>query len=128
MRRRDFIALLGSAAAWPHGARAQPSEPIRRIGMLATLGSDDPEAQLRIDLLVQSLQQLGWAVGRNVKMEIRQVGTEVDRAHAYAAELVALAPDVILTTGGAMIGPLQQATHTIPIVFVNVPDPVGAGF
>jgi len=128
MKRRDFIALLGSAAAWPHGVRAQTSEPMRRIGVLATLGSDDSEAQTRIDLLVQSLRQLGWVAGRNVKIEIRQVGTEVNSAHTYAAELVALAPDVILTIGGATIGPLQQATRTIPIVFVNAPDPVGAGF
>ena len=128
MRRRDFIALLGIAAAWPHGARAQASEPMRLIGMLTTLGSDDSEAQSRIDLFVQSLQQLGWVVGRNIKIELRQVGTEVDRALGYAAELVALAPDVIVTIGSAMIGPLQQATRTIPIVFVNAPDPVGAGF
>ena len=128
MRRRDFIALLGSATVWPRGVRAQTSEPMRCIGMLATLASDDPEAQTRSDLLVQSLQQLGWVAGRNVKIEIRQVGADVDRAHIYAAELVALAPDVILTIGSAMIGLLQQATHTIPIVFINAPDPVGAGF
>jgi putative tryptophan/tyrosine transport system substrate-binding protein len=128
MRRREFVALLGSAAVWPRGVRAQTSEPMRRVGMLATLGPDDPEAQLRIEVFVQSLQQLGWLAGRNVKIDIRQVGTEVDRGRAYAAELVALAPDVILTTGGAAIGLLQQATRTVPIVFVNAPDPVGAGF
>src|SRR5689334_6908079 len=128
MRRRDFIALLGGAAAWPHRASAQATEPMRRIAILATLASDDPEAQTRIELFVQSLQQLGWATGRNVKIEIRQVGTDVDRAHAYASELVALAPDVILTIGSATVGPLRQATRTIPIVFVNATDPVGAGF
>jgi putative ABC transport system substrate-binding protein len=128
MRRREFIALLGGVAAWPREVRAQASEPMRRIGMLTTLGSDDPEAQTRIDLFVQSLQQLGWVAGRNVKIDIRQVGTDVDRARAYADELVALAPDVILTIGSAMIGVLQQATRTIPLVFVNAPDPVGAGF
>lgn len=128
MKRRDFIALLGGAALWPHRARAQSPEPMRRIGMLLTLASDDSEALTRIDLFVQSLQRFGWVAGRNVKIEVRQVGTDVDRAHAYAAELVALAPDVILTIGSAMIGPLQRATRTIPIVFVNAPDPVGAGF
>ncbi len=128
MKRREFIVLLGGAAAWPHAARAQTSEPVRRIGMLLTLGSDDSEAQARVDLFVQSLQQLGWVAERNVKIEIRQVGAEVDRAHVYAAELVALAPDVIVTIGSAVVGPLQQATRKIPIVFVNAPDPVGAGF
>ena len=128
MRRRDFIALLAGAAAWSHGVRAQTTEPVRRIGMLATLGSDDPESQARIELFVQSLQQLGWVAGRNITIEIRQVGTDVDRAHAYASELVALAPDVIVTIGSATIGPMRQATRTIPIVFVNAPDPVGAGF
>ena len=96
--------------------------------MLTTLGSDDPEAQARIDLFVQSLQRLGWVTGRNIKIDIRQVGSEIDRARAYADELVALAPDVILTIGSAMIGVLQQATRTVPLVFVNAPDPVGAGF
>jgi putative tryptophan/tyrosine transport system substrate-binding protein len=128
MRRRDFIAMLVGTAAWPQGVRAQAPERVRRIGMLLTLGSDDSEAQTRIDLFVQSLQQLGWVAGRNVKFEIRQVGTDVDRAQAYAAELVALAPDVILAIGSAMAGTAQQATRTIPIVFVNAPDPVGAGF
>jgi putative tryptophan/tyrosine transport system substrate-binding protein len=128
MRRRDFIAMLVGTAAWPQGVRAETPERVRRVGMLLTLGSDDSEAQTRIDLFVQSLQQLGWVAGRNVKFEIRQVGTDVDRANAYAAELVALAPDVILAIGSAMAGTAQQATRTIPIVFVNAPDPVGAGF
>ena len=128
MKRRDFIAFLaGVAAAWPHAARAQPPAPKRRIGMLTTLGSDDPEAQTRIAVFEQSLQQLGWELGRNLSIEIRQVGSEVDRAQSYAAELVALKPDVILTIGSTTIAPLQQATRTIPIVFVNAPDPVGAG-
>lgn len=129
MKRRDFIAFLGGAATmWPHGLHAQNSKPIRRIGMLTTLGADDTEAQTRIDLFVRSLQQLGWVAGQNAKIDIRQVGTEVDRAAGYAAELIALEPDVIVTIGSAMIGPLQQATRTIPIVFVNAPDPVGAGY
>lgn len=128
MKRRDFLALLSSAAVWPEGVYAQSSDPVRRVGMLTTLASDDVEAQTRIDLFLQSLHQLGWESGRNLKIELRQVGTEVDRARAYTAELVGLAPDVIVTIGSAMIGPLQQATSTIPIVFINAPDPVGAGF
>jgi len=129
MRRRDFIAFLGGATAgWSYDLHAQTAEQTRRIGMLTTLGADDPEAQTRIALFKQTLQELGWVVDRNLKIDIRQVGTEVDRAHSYATELVALAPDVILTIGSAMIGVLQQATQTIPIVFVNAPDPVGAGF
>lgn len=128
MKRRDFLALLGSAAVCPQQVCAQSPDHIRRVGMLTTLASDDAEAQTRIDLFVRSLQQLGWVPGRNLKIELRQVGTEVDRARAYAGELVALTPDVIVTIGSAMIGPLQQTTRTIPIVFINAPDPVGAGF
>ncbi len=96
--------------------------------MLNALGSDDPEAQARIAVFEQTLQQLGWVVGRNLKIEIRQIGGDVDHLRSDAAELVALAPDVILTIGSVAVGPLQQATRTIPIVFVNAPDPVGAGF
>jgi putative ABC transport system substrate-binding protein len=129
MKRRDFIAFLGGvAAAWPLAVRAQQPERVRYIGMLNALGSDDPEAQARIAVLEQTLQQLGWVVGRNLKVEIRQIGGDVDRVRSDAAELVALAPDVILTIGSVAVGPLQQATRTIPIVFVNAPDPVGAGF
>src|SRR4051812_38745217 len=129
MKRRDFIAFLGGvAAAWPVAVRAQQPERVRRIGMLNALGSDDPEAQARIAVLEQTLQQSGWGVGRNLAIEIRQIGSDADRVRSDAAELVALAPDVILTTGSLAVGPLQQATHTIPIVFVNAPDPVGAGF
>jgi putative tryptophan/tyrosine transport system substrate-binding protein len=96
--------------------------------MLNALGSDDPEAQARIAVFQQTLQQLGWVAGRNLKIEIRQIRDDVDRLRGDAAELVALAPDVILTIGSVAVGPLQQATRTIPIVFVNAPDPVGAGF
>src|ERR1700694_6306853 len=96
--------------------------------MLNTLGSDDPEAQARIAVFEQTLQQLGWVVGHNLMIEIRQIGGDVDRVRSYAAELVALAPDVISTIGSLAVAPLQQATRIIPIVFVNVPDPVGAGF
>ena len=96
--------------------------------MLNILGPDDPEAQARTTVFEQTLQQLGWAVGRDLKIETRQIGADLDSLRRYAAELVALAPDVILSIGSVTVAPLQQATRTIPIVFVNVPDPVGAGF
>lgn len=129
MRRRDFIVFVGGvSAAWPLAVRAQQPERMRHVGMLNTLGSDDQEAQSRITTFEQSLQQMGWFADRNLKIEIRQIGSDVDRVHRYAAELVALAPDVIITIGSGAIAPLQQATRTIPIVFVNAADPVGAGF
>ncbi|HMF24962.1 MAG TPA: ABC transporter substrate-binding protein [Pseudolabrys sp.] len=128
MRRRDFIILLGGAvAARPLKAGAQ-AERVRLIGMLNILGPDDPEAQSRSKVFEQSLQQLGWTVGRDLKIEVRLVGGDLDRLRRYAADLVALAPDVIVSVGSISVGPLQQATRTIPIVFANVPDPVGAGF
>jgi len=129
MRRREFITLLGGAAvAWPLAARAQSAEHIRLVGILNILGPDDSEAETRHAILAQTLQQLGWAVGRDLKFEIRQVGGDLDRIRRYAAELIALAPDVIVSVGSVALAPLQQATRTSPIVFVNVPDPVGAGF
>ena len=129
MQRRAFITLVGGAAAtWPLAARAQQPERVHHIAVLTILGSDDPEAQARTTVFEQTLQQLGWVVGRNLKIDIRQIGVDVDRLRSDAAELVALAPDLILTMGSVAIAPLQQDTRTIPIVFVNVPDPVGAGF
>ena len=129
MRRREFITLIGGAAAtWPFVVRAQQPERVRRVGILNILGSDDPEAQARRAVFEQTLAQLGWMVGRDLKIETRQIGADLDSLHRYAAELVALAPDVILSVGSIALAPLQQATRTIPIVFVNVPDPVGAGF
>ena len=129
MQRRDFISFVGGAvAAWPVAVRAQQPERVRQIAMLNALGSDDTEAQARIAVFKQSLQQLGWVVGQNLKIEIRQIGADVDRLRSNAVELVALAPDVIVTIGSVAIAPLQQATRTIPIVFVNASDPVGAGF
>jgi len=129
MQRRDFISFVGgAAAAWPVAVRAQQPERVRQIAMLNALGSDDTEAQARIAVFKQSLQQLGWVVGQNLKIEIRQIGADVDRLRSNAVELVALAPDAIVTIGSVAIAPLQQATRTIPIVFVNAPDPVGAGF
>ena len=129
MRRRDFLGVVsGAAVALPLAARAQQPERVRHIGMLNALGSDDPEAQARIAAFEQALQQLGWVVGRNLKIDVRQLGGDADRLRSYVAELVALTPDVILTIGSVAVAPLQQATRTIPIVFVNAPDPVGAGF
>jgi putative tryptophan/tyrosine transport system substrate-binding protein len=129
MRRRDFLGVAsGAAVALPFAVRAQQPERVRYIAMLNALWSDDPEAQARIAVFEQTLQQLGWVIGRNLKIEIRQIGGDVDRSRSDAAELVALAPDVILTIGSVAVAPLQQATRTIPIVFVNAPDPVGAGF
>src|SRR5262245_44870347 len=128
MTRRAFIAALGGAAAWPLVARAQQTDRVRLVGLLSILGSDDPEAHERTAVFEQTLQQLGWTVGRDLKIEARQVGNDLGSLHRYATELVALSPDVILSIGSVTVAPLQQATRTIPIVFVNVPDPVGAGF
>ena len=128
MRRREFIAGLGGAAAssvsWPFAARAQ--ERVRRIGVL--MGSDDPEGQARIAAIRQGLAQSGWIDGGNVRIDTRFTEGNVGLARKYAAELVALAPDVILASGGAQLGPLLQATRTVPVVFAIVPDPVGSGF
>jgi putative ABC transport system substrate-binding protein len=128
MRRRAFITLLGGAAAWPLAARAQPGERMRRVGVLNTLAADDPEAQARQAAFLQGLQELGWTDRRNVRIDTRWGGGDPERIRKFAAELVALAPDVMLTTGGITLPPLLQLTRTVPIVFVIVPDPVGAGF
>src|SRR5262245_55544670 len=127
MKRRAFIALIGGAAAWPLVARAQQAERVRRIGVLMNVGADDPEGQARIVAFVQGLQQSGWSDGRNVRIDIRWGAGDPERIRKYAAELVALAPDAILATNTMVVRPLQQATHTVPIVFVQVIDPVGAG-
>jgi putative ABC transport system substrate-binding protein len=126
--RREFIALLGGAAAWPLAARSQQGERVRRIGVLMNLTADDPEAQLRNAAFLQGLQQLGWFAGRNLRVDSRWVGGITDRFREYAAELVALGPEVILAVSSPSVAALQQATRTIPIVFVNVADPIGAGF
>ena len=129
MRRREFITLLGGAAvASPLAARSQPAERMRRVGVLLGLVANDPEGQARIARFQQALQQLGWIDGRNLRTDIRWGGGNVDDIRKYAAELVALAPDVILATASVSVGPLLQATRSVPIVFTNVPDPVGAGF
>ena len=126
MRRREFIAGLGGAAAMPFAARAQQSERVRRIGVMASLSADDPVAQLRNAAFLQGLQQLGWTVGRNVRIDYRWAGIG-DAALKHAAELAVLTPDVILAGGSQATAPLLQTTRTIPIVFVHTPDPVGAG-
>src|SRR5262244_3869872 len=128
MRRREFVTLLGGAAAWSIASNAQPTERTRVVGVLEILGSDDPETKTRSQVFAQTLQQLGWAVGRDLKIETRNVGGDRDHLRRYAEELIALTPDVIVSVGSVTVAPLQQATRTIPIVFVNVPDPVGAGF
>ena len=128
MRRREFIALLGgAAAAWPLAARAQP-ERVRRIGVLDVLAHNDPEGHARTAALLRTLQQLGWTDGRNVRIDHRWGANDPERIRGHAAELVALAPDVILAVGTLTVGPLLQATRTVPIVFVQVADPVGGGF
>jgi len=127
--RREFISALGGAAAsWPLGARAQQPERMRRIGVLDLLAPDDPDGQARHATFLQGLQQLGWTDGRNMHIDIRWAAGNAADTRKYAAELVALAPDVILTSGAAGLGSLLQATRTVPIVFAIVPDPVGAGF
>ena len=129
MRRREFVTLLGgAAAAWPAGARAQQDERMRRIGVLMSLAADDPEMKARLAAFLQGLQHLGWTDGRNLRIDTRSTAGDAERIRRYAAELVALAPDVILASGGQVVGGLLQATRTVPVVFTQTPDPVGAGF
>jgi len=128
MRRRNFIALLGIAAAWPLAARAQQGDRVRRIGVLNAQAADDPDAQTNMAAFLQGMQQLGWSDGRNVRFEHRWSAGNAANIRKHATELVGLAPDVILAAGAAPLAPLLQATSTVPIVFAIVPDPVGAGF
>ena len=128
MRRREVITLLGGAAAWPLAARAQQPERVRRIGVLMNIASDDAEAQARLAAFHQGLQQLGWTVGNNVRIDYRWGGADAERFRRGAAELVALAPDVILASATPSVQALQQATRTVPVVFAQVSDPVGMGF
>ena len=137
IRRREFISTLGGmAVAWPLAARAQQPERMRRVGVLMGV-EDDPQNRLRIGAFVQRLRQLGWIEGRNVQIDYRWAvpvpasarrSGDADRIRRSAVELVALAPDVILTSGSDTLGALLHATHTVPIVFATVPDPVGSGF
>jgi ABC-type uncharacterized transport system substrate-binding protein len=129
MRRRDFIKVIGgTAAAWPLTVRAQQVDRVRRIGVLTSgCAADDPDAQDNIAAFGQVLQQLGWTDGRNVRIDYRWGAGNADNIRKYAAEFAARTPDVIFTSGTASMPPLLQATRTVPIVFVNVADPVGAG-
>src|SRR6266487_4742426 len=128
MRRREFITLLGGAAvSWPLAARAQQTERMRRIGVVVAYAESDPEAQTRVIAFRQALGGLGWIEGRNVTMEYRWGAGDVDRARAFATELVSLKPDIILAHGTPAVTTLRAATRTIPVVFVSVIDPVGAG-
>jgi putative ABC transport system substrate-binding protein len=128
MQRREFITLLGSAAAWPVAAHAQQPERLRRIGVLMNRAADNPEGQDRLAAFHQGLQELGWGVGRNVLIDTRWSEDNADRSAKYAAELVTLAPDVVLASGTLAVTALQHISRTLPIVFGAVADPVGAGF
>jgi putative ABC transport system substrate-binding protein len=129
MKRRYFLAVSGGmAAACGIRAHGQQPQPFRRIALFSYLGADDPEAKLYSSAFLQGLQEAGWIAGRNARIDFRWTHGDRDLIRKYAAELVALSPDVILTAGGSHVGPLQQASRTVPIVFVQVTDPVGAGF
>jgi putative tryptophan/tyrosine transport system substrate-binding protein len=128
MRRREFITLLGGAGAWPLAARAQQSERMRRIAVLLPATTDDPQYQTWFGAFLQGLQQSSWTIGRNVQIDTRWATANADAVRRNAAELVALAPDVILATGASTLGPLLNVTRRVPIVFAAVADPVGAGF
>jgi ABC-type uncharacterized transport system substrate-binding protein len=128
MRRREFITLVGGVATWPLAVHAQQGERVRRIGVLISLAADDKEGQTRLAAFLQGLQELGWIDGRNVRVDTRWGAGDAERVRKYIAELIALTPDVILVSGGSLVAPLLQATHTVPIVFTQTPDPIGAGF
>jgi ABC-type uncharacterized transport system substrate-binding protein len=129
LARREFITLLGgAAAAWPLAARAQQDERMRRVGVLMPTAADDTEGQARIAAFLQGLQQWGWTVGGNMRVDIRWTAGDAERIRKAVTEIVALAPDVIFTNTTAIVGPLLQATRTVPIVFAVVADPVGAGY
>src|ERR1700730_9656938 len=129
VRRREFITLLsGAVAAWPLAARGQQADRVRRIGVLMSMVESDPRGLEYITVFAQGLAELGWAVGRNVRIEYRWGAGDLDRFRRHAAELVALAPDVVLASAGSIVGALQQASRTVPIVFVTTIDPVGGGW
>jgi len=128
VKRREFITLVGGAAAWPVVARGQQPDRMQRIGVLMPLTAGDLEADARKAVFEQSLQQLGWMVGRNLQIDYRLAGGTTDKLRQHAAEMVASAPDLIMTVGSVTVAPVLQATRTIPTVMVNVADPVGAGF
>jgi putative tryptophan/tyrosine transport system substrate-binding protein len=128
MRRREFMTVLGSAAAaWPFAARAQQPERVRRIGVLMSLAADDKESQVRLAAFIRALQDLGWTAGRDLHIDIRWGDDNIEVAHHNAAELVALAPDVMMASGSAAASSLKRATAAVPIVFVQVAEPLGGG-
>jgi putative ABC transport system substrate-binding protein len=127
IERRKFLATLGGAAAWPIAARAQQSDRMRRIGVLMSMVENDPRGMEFITAFAQGLGELGWTIGRNVRIEYRWGAGDLDRFHRYAAELIALSPDVVLASAGSIVGAFQQASRTVPIVFVTTIDPVGGG-
>jgi ABC-type uncharacterized transport system substrate-binding protein len=128
MRRREFITLVGgSAAAWPFAARAQQGDRMR-IGVLIQVAEGDLQARVEVAAFLRELQKLGWSDGHNLRVDIRWGDGEPDRIRKHAVELIALAPEVVLGTGGTVVGALQQASQQVPIVFVNVTDPVGRGY
>ena len=128
MQRRQFIALIGSAATWPLAARAQQDQRVRRIGVLSALSEDDPESLARRPAFEQALKALNWTNGNNLRVDYRWAANDPERIRKLVAEIIALEPDVILLSGTSVVAPVIQATRTIPIVFVQVIDPVGSGF
>ncbi len=127
--RRKFIAALGGTAlVWPLAARAQQADRMRRVGVLWNQAPDDPEGKARLAVFLQGLQELGWTDGRNMRIDYRWAAADADRFRTSAVELVALAPDVILASASQSVAALLQTTRTVPIVYANVIDPVGAGF
>jgi putative ABC transport system substrate-binding protein len=127
MKRREFITLLSGAAAWPLATRAQQSERMRRIGVLMNATAEEPEAQSYVAAFQQGMQEFGWSVGRNLRVDLRWGGGDADLTRRYAAELAALSPDVMLAAGGPVVSAMQRASRTVPIVFAQSIDPVGAG-
>src|SRR5262245_14092569 len=129
LKRREFITLLGgAAAAWPLAAQAQQPGRTRRIGVLSTLPADDPEWQARLAALLQGLQELGWTVGRNLRVDYRLGAENAERLRQHVAEIIAPVPDLIVANGTSAVGPLLEATRSVPVVFVQVTDPIGGGF
>jgi putative tryptophan/tyrosine transport system substrate-binding protein len=128
MRRRECLGALGGAVVWPLAACSQQPERMRRIGALMSTAADDPESQAQIAAFQQGLQQLGWTEGRNRRIDLRWGAGDADRNRSYAAERIALAPEVVLASGGSTVSALLQLTRTVPIVFTQTPDPVCAGY
>src|SRR5262250_3662759 len=129
LQRREFITLLGgAAAAWPVAVRGQQGQRMRRVGVLMSTAVDDPQDPARLAAFAQGLQELGWTIGRNLRIDYRWSASSPDNARKYAAELAALAPDVMLASGTIALAAVQQIGHTTPIVFANLIDPVSGGF